>query len=34
MLYIPFLGAAFVLKENGHIRIDLVLTFLGGRSRV
>jgi len=33
MLYIPFLGAAFVLKENGHIRIDLVLTFLGERSR-
>jgi TRAP-type C4-dicarboxylate transport system permease small subunit len=33
MLYIPFLGAAFVLKEDGHIRIDLVLTFLGERSR-
>ena len=33
MLYIPFLGAAFVLKENGHIRIDLVLTFLGERAR-
>jgi len=33
MLYIPFLGAAFVLKEDGHIRIDLVITFLSERSR-
>jgi C4-dicarboxylate transporter, DctQ subunit len=33
MLYIPFLGAGLVLKENGHVRIDLVLTFLGDRSR-
>jgi TRAP-type C4-dicarboxylate transport system permease small subunit len=33
MLYIPFLGAAFVLKEDGHIRIDLVITFLNERSR-
>ena len=33
MLYIPFLGAAFVLKEDGHIRIDLVITFLSDRIR-
>jgi TRAP-type C4-dicarboxylate transport system permease small subunit len=33
MLYIPFLGAALVLKEDGHIRIDLVITFLSERSR-
>jgi TRAP-type C4-dicarboxylate transport system permease small subunit len=33
MLYIPFLGAALVLKEEGHIRIDLVITFLSERSR-
>lgn len=33
MLYIPFLGAALVLKEEGHIRIDLVITFLGERLR-
>ena len=33
MLYIPFLGAAFVLKEDGHIRIDLVITFLSEQSR-
>jgi TRAP-type C4-dicarboxylate transport system permease small subunit len=33
MLYIPFLGAALVLKEDGHIRIDLVITFLGERLR-
>jgi C4-dicarboxylate transporter, DctQ subunit len=33
MLYIPFLGAGLVLKENGHVRIDLVLTFLGDRTR-
>ena len=33
MLYIPFLGAAFVLKEDGHIRVDLVITFLGERIR-
>ena len=33
MLYIPFLGAAFVLKDDGHIRIDLVITFLSERLR-
>ena len=33
MLYIPFLGAAFVLKEEGHIRIDLVITFFSERLR-
>jgi len=33
MLYLPFLGAALVLKEDGHIRIDLVITFLGERLR-
>lgn len=33
MLYIPFLGAALVLKEEGHIRIDLVITFLSERLR-
>ncbi len=33
MLYIPFLGAAFVLKEDGHIRIDLVITFFSERLR-
>jgi C4-dicarboxylate transporter, DctQ subunit len=33
MLYIPFLGAALVLKEDGHIRIDLVITFLSERLR-
>jgi C4-dicarboxylate transporter, DctQ subunit len=33
MLYIPFLGAAFVLKEDGHIRVDLVITFLSERLR-
>jgi len=25
MLYIPFLGAALVLKEEGHIRVDLLI---------
>ena len=33
MLYIPFMGAAFVLKEDGHIRIDLVITFFSERVR-
>jgi len=33
MLYIPFLGAALVLKEDGHIRIDLVITFFSERFR-
>lgn len=25
LLYIPFLGAAWLLKKNGHVRIDVVL---------
>src|SRR5512147_1312442 len=33
MLYIPFLGAAFVLKDDGHIRIDLIITFFSERLR-
>ncbi len=33
MLYIPFLGAAFVLKEDGHIRVDLFLSFLSESAR-
>jgi TRAP-type C4-dicarboxylate transport system permease small subunit len=33
MLYIPFLGAAFVLKEDGHIRVDILITRLSKRKR-
>ena len=33
MLYIPFLGAALVLKEDGHIRVDILINHLSERSR-
>ncbi len=33
MLYIPFLGASLVLKENGHIRVDIFINRLGERKR-
>jgi len=33
MLYIPFLGAALVLKEEGHIRVDILLNHFGDRTR-
>lgn len=31
LLYIPFLGAAYVLKDDGHIKIDIVLNRLSPR---
>lgn len=34
MLYIPFLGAALVLKDDGHIRVDLILTRFNEKNRV
>ena len=33
MLYIPFLGAALVLKEEGHIRVDLLINRFGSKNR-
>ncbi len=33
MLYIPFLGAALVLKEDGHIRVDIILNHLSQQAR-
>ena len=33
MLYIPFLGAALVLKEDGHIRVDILISHLSDRMR-
>jgi TRAP-type C4-dicarboxylate transport system permease small subunit len=33
MLYIPFLGAALVLKEEGHIRVDIFINRLTARKR-
>jgi TRAP-type C4-dicarboxylate transport system permease small subunit len=33
MLYIPFLGAALVLKEDGHIRVDIFINRLCERKR-
>ncbi|MCK5164344.1 MAG: TRAP transporter small permease [Desulfobacula sp.] len=32
LLYIPFLSAAYVLKEDGHIKVDILLNFLGKRA--
>lgn len=31
LLYIPFLASAYVLKTEGHIRVDIVLNLLGRR---
>ena len=33
MLYIPFLGAALVLKEEGHIRVDLLINRFSPKNR-
>lgn len=33
MLYIPFLGAAWVLKEDGHIRVDILVNHFSDRTR-
>jgi TRAP-type C4-dicarboxylate transport system permease small subunit len=33
LLYIPFLSAAYVLKEDGHIKVDLLVGFLNQRMR-
>ena len=33
LLWIAFLGAAWVLKRDGHVRMDLVLNFLPERTR-
>ena len=33
LLYIPFLAAAFVLREESHIRVDIVLNRLTGKTR-
>ncbi len=33
MLYIPFLGAALVLKEDGHIRIDIFISHFSEKMR-
>lgn len=34
MLYIPFLGAALVLKEEGHIKVDLLIYRLSDRNKI
>ena len=33
MLYITFLGTAWLLREEGHVRIDLLLSFLAPNSQ-
>ncbi len=33
MLYITFLGAAWLLREEGHVRVDIVLDLLKPRSQ-
>jgi C4-dicarboxylate transporter, DctQ subunit len=32
LLYIPFLSAAYVLKEDGHIKVDIILNFLNKKA--
>ena len=31
LLYVTFLGAAWLLKEGGHVRVDVVLNFMSRR---
>lgn len=33
LLYIPFLTAAYVLKEDGHIKVDLLVGFLSQKTQ-
>ena len=33
MLYIPFLGAALVLKEDAHIKVDVLITRFNEKNR-
>jgi len=33
LLYIPFLSAAYVLKEDGHIKVDILLGFLSPKTQ-
>lgn len=33
MLYLTFLGSAWLLREDGHVRIDLLLSFLSPKSQ-
>lgn len=33
LLFITFLAAAYVLREEGHVKLDLVLNVMGKRSR-
>ena len=33
LLYAPFLGAAYVLKRDGHINVDLLVGRLGPRAK-
>ncbi len=33
LLYIPFLAAAYVLREESHIRIDILLNHFGQKAR-
>jgi len=33
LLYIPFLGAAYVLKDDSHIKIDIILNRLSPKSQ-
>jgi len=34
LLYIAFLGAAWVLRREGHVRMDIVVNYLGSRTQV
>ncbi len=34
LLYITFLGTAWLLRKNGHIKVDLVITRLSPKARV
>ncbi|MFC2122518.1 TRAP transporter small permease [Bacteroidota bacterium] len=34
LLYVTFLGAAWLLRKDGHVRLDLVLNKLGPKAKV
>jgi TRAP-type C4-dicarboxylate transport system permease small subunit len=33
MVYVTFLGTAWLLRGNGHIRVDIIQKFLGRRAQ-
>ena len=33
MVYVTFLGTAWLLRDNGHVRVDIIYNFIGKKAR-